>query len=314
MGVFVPVALGLTLAGRGPFVRMADGNVSNAILLCQVFSILAFGVVVLVAALLDERQRLHQLTIQSHGVLRRDLEAAAMIQTALLPQTMTIGNITCSGLFLPSSVVAGDTYNVLTRADGKLAFFQLDVSGHGAAAALVSVAAHNALSQAALAHASGEAIDGVVDDINRDWPGNLPYFTLIFGELDPATGQGGFVQAGHPSPLLIERQGATTPLGGSGFPIGLIATTVHDVVAFTLAAGDRLLMYSDGLVDAEDQSGKAFSVEKLCALVEGGKTASSQMLLSAIERELRAWCGSASLLDDVSVLLIERKGTLNEAE
>jgi Serine phosphatase RsbU, regulator of sigma subunit len=73
-------------------------------------------------------------------------------------------------------------------------------------------------------------------------------------------------------------------------------------------------MYSDGLVDAEDQSGKAFSVERLCALVEGGKTASSQMLLSAIERELRAWCGSASLLDDVSVLLIERKGTLNEAE
>jgi serine phosphatase RsbU (regulator of sigma subunit) len=314
MGVFVPVALGFTLAGRGPFVTMADGNVSNAILLCQVFSMLAFGVVVLVAALLDERQRLHQQTIQSHGILRRDLEAAAMIQTALLPQTMTIGSITCSGLFLPSSVVAGDTYNVLTRTDGKLAFFQLDVSGHGAAAALVSVAAHNALSQAALAHASGKALDEVVDDINRDWPGNLPYFTLIFGELDPLTGQGGFVQAGHPSPLLIGRQGAATLLGGSGFPIGLIATTVHDVVAFTLAAGDRLLMYSDGLVEAEDQSGKAFSVERLCALVEDVKTASSQMLLSAIERELRAWCGSASLLDDVSVLLIERKGTLNEAE
>ena len=106
-----------------------------------------------------------------------------MIQTALLPETRMIGSITCSGLFLPSSVVAGDTYNVLTRTDGKLAFFQLDVSGHGAAAALVSVAAHNALSQAALAHVSGEALDEVVDEINRSWPGNLPYFTLIFGEL-----------------------------------------------------------------------------------------------------------------------------------
>lgn len=307
MAVLVPVGLGFTLAGDGPFIAMADGDVAAAILLCQVFSMLVFGIVVLVGALLDERQRLHQMTIESHGVLKRDLEAAALIQAALLPRTRTYGSIACSGLFLPSSVVAGDTYNVLARPDGRIAFFQLDVAGHGAPAALVSVAAHNALSQAALTHPGDETLDQVVRDIHRQWPENLPYFTMIFGELDPATGAGSFVQAGHPLPLRIGRDGTVAQLGGGGFPIGLVPASEHDTVPFTLAPGDRLLMYSDGLVDAENPAGEAFSVERLSALLQSLRDAVAPALLSAIEQALRVWCDGPTLRDDVSVLLIERE-------
>lgn len=308
MAVLVMVGLGFTMAGDGPFIVMADGDVSRAILLCQVFSMLAFGIVVLVGALLDERQRLHELTIESHGILKRDLDAAALIQAALLPQARTFGSITCSGLLLPSSVVGGDTYNVLARPDGRVAFFHLDVAGHGAPAALVSVAAYNALSQAALTHPAAETVDHVVRDIHGQWPENLPYFTMIFGELDPVTGMGSFVQAGHPAPLRIGCDGKAVALGGGGSPIGLVQGSEHDIVPFTLTPGDRLLMYSDGLVDAENAAGEAFSVERLSALLESQAGVAAPALLPAIERALRVWCGSAALRDDVSVLLIEREG------
>src|SRR5215475_237157 len=313
MAVLVPVGLGFTLAGDGPFIAMADGDVAAAILLCQVFSMLVFGIVVLVGALLDERQRLYQMTIESHGVLKRDLEAAALIQTAMLPKARTYGSIACSGLFLPSSVVAGDTYNVLARPDGRIAFFQLDVAGHGAPAALVSVAAHNALSQAALTHPETETLDQVARDIQRHWPQNLPYFTMIFGELDLTTGKGMFVQAGHPRPLKLGGDGSVSQLGGSGFPIGLVEAAENDTVPFALAPGERLLVYTDGLVDAANASGDAFSVERLCTLFVKHRADGAPALLAAIERALKDWCGSAALRDDVSVLLIEREGRTDES-
>ncbi len=204
MGIFVPLALAVTMAGRGPFVDMADGDVARAVVLCQAFSMLTFGIVVLVGALLDDRHRLYKVTEDRHGELRRELEAAAMIQAALLPGTKTIGCVTCSGLFLPSSVVAGDTYDVLERADGRIAFFLLDVSGHGAPAALVSVAAHHSLAQAALTHARAQGLDEVVGDIGAELARKS---ALLYDDLRRAGSRDGKGRL---------RPGGTSPAAASG--------------------------------------------------------------------------------------------------
>ena len=82
----------------------------------------------------------------------------------------------------------------MQRSDGGVGFFQVDVAGHGAPAAMVSVASHQILSQAIPTKPEGMRLEDLVERINGDWPEDLPYFTMILGEIDPRTRRGSIVQ------------------------------------------------------------------------------------------------------------------------
>jgi HAMP domain-containing protein len=169
----------------------------------------------------QDKQVLHTRLRDAYGQLRKDLEAAAVIQTTMLPEASEVGHVRFRGLYRPSSLIAGDTYNVIERKDGTIGFFQLDVAGHGAPAALMSVASHHALSQALLKQVEGMDLTDLAQQINGEWSGDLPYFTMILGEIDPQAHRATIIQAGHPSPLLIRGDGSVRLMGDGGFPIGL---------------------------------------------------------------------------------------------
>ncbi|UXN72778.1 serine/threonine-protein phosphatase [Devosia sp. A8/3-2] len=145
--------------------------------------------------------------------------------------------------------------------------FQIDVAGHGAAAALVSVAGQHTLSQAILTRQQGVLLEDIVAEINRQWPPELPYFTTILGEIDPVRPFARIVQAGHPSPLLIRADRSVHFLGESGFPIGVLQQVSYDSIEFDFDAGDRLLIYSDGVIETENPVGEFYSEDRLRALV-----------------------------------------------
>lgn len=252
-----------------------------------------------------DRDALHETLADAYDQLRRDLEAAAAIQEALLPPAGRFGPLRHVGLFRPSSVVAGDSYNVIQRPSGAVAFFQIDVAGHGAPAALVSVASQNVLSQAALGRRGDASLAELAAEINRDWPDELPYFTMVFGEVDPANGEGRLVQAGHPAPLIISRDGRPRTIGDGGLPVGMIAAADYDEATFRLEEGERLVLYSDGLTEAEDPDGRPFG-DQLPALIGRHANADAERLLEAIDEEVRRWRGSDDLDDDLTVLVIER--------
>ncbi|HEY8381156.1 MAG TPA: SpoIIE family protein phosphatase [Microvirga sp.] len=254
----------------------------------------------------QDKDQLHVRLREAYQMLRRDLEAAAAIQKTMLPAPATLGDLRYAGLYRPSSLVAGDTFNVLQRDDGKVSFFQVDVAGHGAPAALVSVASHHILSQALLKRSDNAPLSQIVAEINADWPDDLPYFTMIIGEFDAASGHGRMVQAGHPSPYLIGSNGTVRPLGEGGLPVGMIPNASYDDLEFSFTAGDRLVVYSDGLIEAESSAGEAFSEERLEALLQVNVSAPSADLLDGIDAELRRWRGSESLDDDLSVLILEQ--------
>lgn len=242
---------------------------------------------------------------ESEARYRKDLEAAALVQNGLLPRNGTVGNLRYQGLLQSSSFIGGDTFNVVRQADGRLSFFHIDVCGHGAAAALVSVAAHHLISQAAVRNVAMPP-EELVRQAARDWPQDLPFFTMIYGQLDPETGSGTLVQAGHPHPLLIRHDGSITPLGQGGLPIGIDGSAVYEAVPFALAAGDALLLYSDGIVESENAAGEVFSEERLNELIRVHCTAGTSNLLQAVEQAVLRWRGGARLEDDVSALLLER--------
>jgi PAS domain-containing protein len=244
---------------------------------------------------------------ESEARYRKDLEAAASVQRGLLPADGVTGNLRHQGLLEPSSFIGGDAFNVIHRSDGQLSFFHIDVCGHGAAAALVSVAAYRLISEAAIRDASLRP-EELVQQAARTWPADLPFFTMVYGQVDPISGQGSLIQAGHPHPLLIRNGGEIELLGRGGLPIGIDTEASYEAIPFEIASGDALLLYSDGIVEAENKAGEIFSDERLHALVRQHRDSLSTSLLDSIARQVQLWSRSTRLDDDVSALLLERIG------
>jgi serine phosphatase RsbU (regulator of sigma subunit) len=252
-----------------------------------------------------EREALHDRLREAHEQLRLDLEAASAVQASLLPKPARLGGISFSGRLRASSFISGDTYDVLRQPNGPVHFFLADVAGHGAAAALVSVASRYIVSQAVLRRQAGDSLSEAMAVMNEDWPEHLPYFTIILGELRPEDGQGTLVQAGHPPPLLIKPSGHVECLGEGGLPVGVMRQATYEEVRFDFVPGDRLLVYSDGLTEAEDASGQPFTEERLAELVREYSRLGTDELLAQVTDAVQDWGQGDTLEDDMTVLVLE---------
>ena len=254
-----------------------------------------------------ERLRLHGRLEETYGHLKTDLEAAAVIQASLLPQQAQIAGISLSSYFRPSHFLAGDTFDVLQEPDGRVIVFQIDVAGHGAAAALVSVASKYTVAQAILQRLPGTGLAELTRDINREWPSDLPYFTLILAEIDPATGHGTLVQAGHPSPLLLRSTGEVIVLGDGGLPIGVLPHATFVAIPFAFGPKDRLLIATDGVHEMSNREGELFSEERVQDLLRTCANRSTEQILTQLDTSLRTWRGDDTLDDDVTIVVLEGK-------
>jgi sigma-B regulation protein RsbU (phosphoserine phosphatase) len=147
---------------------------------------------------------------------------------------------------------------------------------------------------------------------------NMIYFTMIYGIIDAATGEGTLCQAGHPYPLLARREGGATSgrfavetLGDGGFPVGLIPEADYRSHDFRLNPGDRLLLYSDGVTECFAPDRTAYGLERLSAILADSGEQSLEGMLARVGSALETWrtpAGgvAAPLSDDVSMLAIER--------
>ncbi|MBB3713922.1 serine phosphatase RsbU (regulator of sigma subunit) [Limimaricola variabilis] len=260
------------------------------------------------ARLQTERDKLLGRLKSAYRQLRLDLQAAATVQEALLPDASNQDGIRVQGQLKPSHYIAGDTYDVVRRSDGRLLFFQVDVAGHGAPAALVSVGAHNLLLQALIESDDRADLAAIVAKINADWPASMPYFTLALGEIDIQRGRGRLVQAGHPGPILMCPDRPPETLGDGGVPVGILTGNHYEEVDFDFPRGSRLLVYSDGLTEAENTHKEAFGEARLHAMLARAATLSTARLLDRLSAELRGWRGSDTLEDDVTLLVLEAMG------
>ncbi|WP_200284283.1 PP2C family protein-serine/threonine phosphatase [Rhabdochromatium marinum] len=295
----------------------------------------------------QDLQGMNQALAASQARVQRDLEAAAEVQRDLLPRSAAVGlPVRLAWSLLPADELAGDSFNVFAFDARYLGFYVIDVSGHGVPAAMLSVHLARTLapeprpdslvrrpetpaqkptgrlrfgrgspsSRAAPYRPPVEVLTRLNQSLLNDERGSL-YFTMIYGILDTSSGQGELCQAGHPYPLISRANGQIDRLGEGGFPVGLLPDAEYESIDFYLAAGDRLLLYSDGATECFDATQQAFGEERLCAALTAGRDQPLEPMLQAIEQALRDWHRQAAPAttqapgfdDDVSLLAIERE-------
>lgn len=262
--------------------------------------------------------------------LEQDLELAARVQHSVLPShRLRYGNYFSDWLFLPSTWVSGDVFNIFAL-DSHLGFYCVDVSGHGVGAAMMSLAVarqflHGRVVDRFLFTEAGgvQSPAEVIRILNSRFCSEendiTSYFTIIYGVIDPATGQGLLCQAGHPTPVIVNADSAVTAVGDGGPPVGLIPDLSWDDVAFTLNPGDRLCLFSDGITECENVEGEQFGPQRLQRWLHQHARLPVDELLSQFGQHLTDWRNAhrdepTALTDDVSLLVIERQGEQNDDE
>jgi serine phosphatase RsbU (regulator of sigma subunit) len=227
--------------------------------------------------------------------------ADALQRTLLLEELPRVPGVAVAARYLPSSedVVGGDWYDLVPLPDGRVAFVVGDVAGHGLAAAAVTAQLRHALRAHLLRAAGpGAALDGLNEVIAALLPGEMA--TAVVVQLDPRTGEVAVASAGHLPVLLARGTGTEFVRTGRGPALGMLDEAHYPEARLRLDPEDRLLLYSDGLVELRGGPALAERLESLRAAVAAGPAGPSELVeavLGAMDPPGR---------DDVTVLGVAR--------
>lgn len=251
----------------------------------------------IVAANVDQRRQQH-----ASQMMVGEVNMAAKLQLASLPKPIRAENLQVDWIFRACTTLGGDGLGYRIVED-RLDFYMVDVVGHGVAAALESFSL-----QQILATSDMRQPELVAQKMNRDHVNKgdgMHYFTLLCGSLDLKTHSLTFCQAGHPSPVVLQNHQLTTP-GGGGFPIGLLAEADYQAQTVQLAAGDSLLLHSDGFADevTADLADLLINCSQRRAVRLATDDTKTVCLATSAKERLLEWRTQQPIHDDVSALII----------
>lgn len=253
-------------------------------------------------SLLDLNESLRK----ANDKMQRDLRSAARIQHALLPtQADYLSGAEIGWAYLPCDELAGDILDIFQIDATRIAFYVLDVSGHGVQAALLSTTLSRWLSRTSLELKTSpvDMLEHLNDNFQMDGD-SQQFFTCWYGLLDLQARTLSFSSAGHPSPILL-RGDATSEFLLPGFPVGVVESPEYELEVVQLRMGDRVFVYSDGAVEQMGPTGKQFGISRLMQELNANRSASLQ---SCIDLSLAAVLNSTAdgkSDDDISMLGIE---------
>jgi serine phosphatase RsbU (regulator of sigma subunit) len=247
----------------------------------------------------------HQKLLVEQERLQRELELCRQIQTEMLPKTaLRLGLAEVKGVSIPAREVGGDFFNYFMLPDGQLAMLVGDVSGKGVGAALL-MANIQATLQARLP--VEPELTRLFDTLDREIEQTTPrgvYSTLFIGVLDPARQTLRYVNAGHNPQFVLRAGGGLERMASTGMPVGLFAGKGYRERAISLAEGDLIFFYTDGLVETENAAGEMFGAERLEALLLTEHEKRVADLLARVEATLREFRGVAEPFDDATMMAL----------
>jgi sigma-B regulation protein RsbU (phosphoserine phosphatase) len=251
----------------------------------------------------DLRRNQEQLLEQER--LRKELEIGRRIQAELLPRApLRAPFAEVGGLSIPAREVGGDFFNYFPLREGEVAVVLGDVSGKGVPAALL-MANLQATLRARLALEPDLA--RLADLLDREMESEAPlapYVTLFLAVLDGQRRRLRYVNAGHHTQFLRRAGGDIERLVSTGRPPGLYPGGGYEEIATGFGAGDALFLFTDGIVEAEDESGEPFGMERLEAVLRVGPARDLPGLLAGIHEAVRRHQGPVEAADDATLLAL----------
>jgi phosphoserine phosphatase RsbU/P len=248
---------------------------------------------------------LDHLTPADQRALERDLHLAREIQGGLLPKgDVRFGSWQISYHYQPAGLVSGDYCDVVEAGQRGLYFMLGDVSGKGIAAAMLMSNLH-ALFRALIS--AGLPLGELVTQASRSFCETTlaaHYATLVCGHAF-VTGEVELCNAGHLPPLHVHGN-KVAEVPSTGLPLGMFCSQEFALSRLRLQAGDSLLLYTDGLTEAEDDAGTAYGKERLNRLVASNCGAMPSVLLAACRKDLDVFRGSTAIRDDLSLMAVSR--------
>ena len=240
--------------------------------------------------------------------LKGELEVAREIQLAMLPRgTYTVGDVEICGVTRPANTVGGDFYDVLPLPDGRIIVTLGDVTGKGSPAALLM-----ALLLAVLRTLVDEALEApaLMRRLNAQICRHSPssrFITLFYAVYTPSSGALTYVNAGQTPPLVRRRDARFERLGGTGVALGMFEGSEFGSVDTTLEPGEMLVMYSDGITEAEDPQGRPFDEPGLERVVEQFADASASDIDAHVLEAVETHANDSRFTDDLTILILKRR-------
>lgn len=258
---------------------------------------------------------------QRNAQMKRNLEEAASIQKAWLPHSLPkVPGYKFAWNIRPCDELAGDGLNVVRLDGDHVGVYILDVCGHGVPAALLSASLNRWLSpspeesclfipdptqESGFAPAPPAAVAGT---LNRQYSIGYEtgkFFTILYGILEMPTRTFRYVTAGHPPPILINKEKATLCPLASGIPVGALPDFQFGEKLIQLAPGDRLLIYTDGAFEAIDANDQEMGEKRILETLVELFNLPAEESLAAMIHKIEAWCPGGQPQDDVTLLAID---------
>src|SRR6202140_5084620 len=256
------------------------------------------------------------LEIADRVVMKRDLQIAREIQTWLLPGAPPqIPGISIAYATRPANTVAGDYYDVFPRPgktpeENRVMFAVADVAGKSIPAAMIMATFQASLKTLSTAQV---ALPELVANMNKyacsNSQGGLRFTTAFLAEYDAARRIFTYINAGHNTPILRRSTGLIERLDVGGLPIGIQAESKYESASVTLAPGDWLVIFTDGLVEAVNANDEEFDEPRLLSALAAGVSTTPKELLERLMANLDLFVGSTPQHDDVTCLLVKAENS-----
>jgi sigma-B regulation protein RsbU (phosphoserine phosphatase) len=274
-----------------------------------------------------DRQMLHALAVQAASILdnarlveyerqrqrmQQELNIARDIQQALLPRGFQdFPHLAVSGVNLPCLSVGGDYFDVFPMSDDRTAFLIADVSGKGLGAALLTTMLQGALSGMVMG-ADPARVFNHINNFLCEHAEVGRYATMFFGVLD-RDGNLEYINAGHPSPILLRGGQLEEPFTEGCCPVGLLPGTEYNAALVKLEAGDTLVLFSDGVTEAADPDEQLYGVPRLREALAGRHEAPLDQLQKSVFDSVEDFTRGASQADDITLLLVRYRAASRTA-
>ncbi|MDE2884682.1 MAG: SpoIIE family protein phosphatase [Chloroflexota bacterium] len=242
--------------------------------------------------------------------LQRELDVASQMQQSILPTQFPRGDdFEVFGSMEPARNVGGDFFDVVLLDDGEIGLAIADVSGKGVPAALFMMSSRTLLKGSAIGLTEPGKVLREVNNLLAEDNESAMFVTVLYAVYNPATGHLAYANGGHNLPVIFHGDGSSSVLPYTdGLALAVLSGVEFVEGEITLAPGDTLVLYTDGVTEAMDSENVEFGMDRLQTVFAGGAPQSAEAANEAVFAAVREFVAGAPQSDDITCLTLRRGG------